>query len=82
MSEVFVPCVDVGLGTGTAKVRDAVRRKTVTVRTTTVTLVNRVACVRGESLDRDGPHHRVMFPDGTVIWAAVMSDGPTPEAAA
>lgn len=70
----LVPCLNVGIGTGTATVRD-VRTKQ-TVRLTNVgriTLVNRVACVPLPVVRREKSQALVQVGAGVELWVRVAA---------
>ena len=73
--EVLVPVIALGLGTGTAAVRDARSSREVKVRCRTVRLVDGVVCVVARSHGVEDGLHRVTLPGGAPAWVRVVTPG-------
>lgn len=73
--EVLVPVVRLGLGTGTATVRDARSSREVKLRCATVRLVEGRVCVVARSHGVEDGLHRVTLPGGIPAWVRVVTLG-------
>jgi hypothetical protein len=73
--EVLVPVVGLGIGTGTARVRDARSGREVKVRCRTVRLVAGQVCVVARSHGVEDRPHRVTLPGGVPAWVRVVTPG-------
>ena len=67
-SAVYVPCCEVGNGTGTAAVRDQLTGQAVEFRDAKLVLVGNLVCVKARLVEDAGPLIRVEFFDGRRCW--------------
>ena len=72
-SAVYVPCCDVGNGTGTAAVRDLLTGQAVEFRDARLVLVGTLVCVTARLVEDAGPLIRVEFFDGRRCWTRPLA---------
>jgi hypothetical protein len=84
MEHVWVPVCEIGLGTGSASVRDCRSKRLVRVERAMLSLVERRVHVRGTAVERDGLLTLVRFGGlPSCAWVEqVIADRQPPELAA
>jgi hypothetical protein len=72
-SAVYVPCCDIGIGTGTAAVRDLLSGQAVEFKDARLFLLGTLVCVKARLVEDAGPLIRVEFFDGRRCWTRPLA---------